>query len=79
MWNRLWTGIGSRWIYLVAEHDEDAQPIFVHCDQSFVDKVQESMNRLLPILERFPIIAKSINNRCIFIEALNRADAIARC
>ena len=34
------------------------------------------MNRLLPTLERASIIAKSVNNRCIFIEALNRADAI---
>ena len=64
-------------LFSQAEHDEDAQPIFVHCDQSFADRVHESMNRLLPTLERASIIAKSINNRCIFIEALNRADAIA--
>ena len=55
-------------LFSQAEHDEDAQPIFVHCDQSFADKVHESMNRLLPTLERASIIAKSINNRCIFID-----------
>ncbi len=64
-------------LFSQAEHDEDAQPILVHCDPSFAAAVLDSMNRLLPTLERASIIEQSINNRCIFIEASDRSDALA--
>ena len=64
-------------LFSQAEHDEDAQPILVHCDPSFAAAVLDSMNRLLPTLERALIIEQSINNRCVFIEASDRSDALA--
>ena len=64
-------------LFSQAEHDEDAQPILVHCDSSFASAVLDSMNRLLPTLERASIIEQSINNRCVFIKASDRADALA--
>ena len=44
---------------------------------SFASAVLDSMNRLLPTLERASIIEQSINNRCVFIKASDRADALA--
>ncbi len=64
-------------LFSQAEHDEDAQPILVYCDPSFAATVLDSMNRLLPTLERALIIEQSINNRCVFIEASDRSDALA--
>jgi histidinol dehydrogenase len=63
-------------LFSQAEHDEDAQPILVHCDPAFATTVLDSMNRLLPTLERASIIEQSINNRCVFIEASDRSDAL---
>lgn len=63
-------------LFSQAEHDEDAQPILVHCDAAFATAVLDSMNRLLPTLERASIIEQSINNRCVFIEASDRSDAL---
>jgi histidinol dehydrogenase len=63
-------------LFSQAEHDEDAQPILVHCDPVFATAVLDSMNRLLPTLERASIIEQSINNRCVFIEASDRSDAL---
>jgi len=63
-------------LFSQAEHDEDAQPILVHCDPAFATAVLDSMNRLLPTLERASIIEQSINNRCVFIEASDRSDAL---
>ena len=63
-------------LFSQAEHDEDAQPILVHCDPVFAAAVLDSMNRLLPTLERASIIEQSINNRCVFIEASDRSDAL---
>jgi len=64
-------------LFSQAEHDEEARPILVHCDPSFAAAVLGSMNRLLPTLERATIIEQSINNRCLFIEASDRSDALA--
>jgi histidinol dehydrogenase len=63
-------------LFSQAEHDEDAQPILVHCDPVFAAAVLDSMNRLLPTLQRASIIEQSINNRCVFIEASDRSDAL---
>ena len=50
-------------LFSQAEHDEDAQAILISPDLKFLDKVQESMNRLLPTMERKAIIEASINDR----------------
>ena len=50
-------------LFSQAEHDENAQAILISTDAGFIDQVLESMNRLLPDLERKEIIARSINRR----------------
>ena len=50
-------------LFSQAEHDEDAQSILISPDAEFLDKVQASMNQLLPTMERKEIIAASINDR----------------
>ena len=63
-------------LFSQAEHDEDAQPILVHCDPAFAEQVLDSMTRLLSTLERAAIIEQSINHRALFITAKDRDDAI---
>ena len=62
-------------LFSQAEHDEDAQSIFVYSDVKFAGQVLDSMNHLLLTLERSSIIEQSINNRCIFIQVTDRDDA----
>ncbi|MFK0571224.1 histidinol dehydrogenase [Endozoicomonas sp.] len=50
-------------LFSQAEHDEDAQAILISPDRDFLGQVQESINRLLPTLERKGIIAASLNKR----------------
>ncbi|MCL6268879.1 histidinol dehydrogenase [Sansalvadorimonas sp. 2012CJ34-2] len=50
-------------LFSQAEHDEDAQAILISPDLEFLDQVQESMNRLLPTMERKGIITTSVNDR----------------
>lgn len=63
-------------LFSQAEHDEIAQAILVSPDASFLDKVQESMNRLLPEMERKAIIEASLNNRGMLIHV---PDMVAAC
>lgn len=46
-----------------AEHDEDAQAILLCPQQSYLDTVEQTMKRMLPNMERAPIIAASLNRR----------------
>lgn len=50
-------------LFSQAEHDEDAQAILISPDRDFLGQVQESINRLLPTMERKGIIATSLNKR----------------
>ena len=50
-------------LFSQAEHDEDAQAILISPNAEFLDKVQSSMNELLPTMERKEIIAASVNDR----------------
>lgn len=50
-------------LFSQAEHDEDAQAILISPDRDFLGQVLESMNRLLPSMERQDIIAASLNKR----------------
>jgi len=59
-----------------AEHDEQAQAILVSQDQMFLQKVETSIYRLLPEMDRADIIEKSLNNRAAFIYVENDIEAI---
>jgi histidinol dehydrogenase len=62
-------------LFSQAEHDEQAQSILITTDIKFLNSVTESIDRLLPTMERKNIISKSLNNRGIFILAENMKQA----
>ncbi|MBO9482540.1 histidinol dehydrogenase [Salinisphaera sp. G21_0] len=62
-------------LFSQAEHDEDAQAILISPDRAFLAQVQESMNRLLPTMERQDIIAASLNKRGALIAVPDLAAA----
>ncbi|MCB1867176.1 MAG: histidinol dehydrogenase [Gammaproteobacteria bacterium] len=70
-------------LFSQAEHDEDAQSILVCPDIEFVARVKSSIDRLLPTLEREPIIAAALAARGALIgcrdmdEACELANIIA--
>ncbi len=55
-------------LFSQAEHDEDAQPILVSHDAEFLDKVEASINKLLPTMEREAIIRVSMADRAALIK-----------
>jgi histidinol dehydrogenase len=64
-------------LFSQAEHDEDAQAILVTEDEDFLERVYDSICRLLPELSRRDIAAKSLANRGALIKVRNREEAIA--
>ncbi len=50
-------------LFSQAEHDEDAQSILISPDADFVARVKQSIDRLLPGMEREPIIAAALKER----------------
>jgi histidinol dehydrogenase len=64
-------------LFSQAEHDENAQSILISWDSDYLDKVYQSIATLLPEMERREIIAQSLANRGIMIEATDREEAIA--
>lgn len=62
-----------------AEHDEDAQSILLSPDAEFLDRVEASIGRLLPELEREEIARTSMRERgaLILVEDLDRAVEVA--
>ncbi len=62
-------------LFSQAEHDEDAQSLLVCPDAEFIDKVEESINRLLPTMERAEIIEKSLSSRAALIQVDDLAEA----
>jgi len=62
-------------LFSQAEHDEDAQPILVSPDADFIDRVEASIEKLLPTLERAEIIEASLRNRAVLIKAQDLDDA----
>lgn len=50
-------------LFSQAEHDEDAQSILISPDAAFVAQVEASIDRLLPTMEREPIIATALKDR----------------
>ena len=62
-------------LFSQAEHDENAQAILISPENDFLDKVEASIARLLPTMEREDIIRASIFNRAIFIHVANLSEA----
>lgn len=63
-------------LFSQAEHDEDAQSILISPDAEFLQKVRESIARLLPTMEREAIIRASIGGRGAFIQVNDMDEAI---
>lgn len=62
-------------LFSQAEHDENAQAILISDDAEFLNRVEASMNKLLPNMERADIIRASLSNRGAFIKVTNLAEA----
>lgn len=64
-------------LFSQAEHDEQAQSILLCPDADYLDKVEASIERLLPTLARTGIAAVSLKNRGALIKVADIAEAIA--
>lgn len=63
-------------LFSQAEHDEDAQAILISWDAGHLDAVMESIERLLPTLERADIVRESIARRGALILVEDEAQAM---
>jgi histidinol dehydrogenase len=63
-------------LFSQAEHDENAQAILLAFDQDHLDAVADSMQRLLPQMERADIIRKSLSQRGAMILTRDLDEAI---
>jgi len=63
-------------LFSQAEHDEDAQPILISPDATFLDRVQEAIDRLLPDMTRRDIIDASLTRRAALIQARDLTEAV---
>ncbi|MDX1750197.1 MAG: histidinol dehydrogenase [Methylophaga sp.] len=66
-------------LFSQAEHDEDAQSILISPDAAFLQKVKESIARLIPTMERKAIIETSLNNRGAMILVEDMQQAVEVC
>jgi histidinol dehydrogenase len=62
-------------LFSQAEHDELAQSILLCPDPRFIDKVHQSIQRLLPEMPRERVIRASLQNRALLIEVSNMNEA----
>jgi len=62
-------------LFSQAEHDELAQSILLCPDPRFIDKVNESIQRLLPQMPREKVIRASLQNRSLLIEVSDMSEA----
>ncbi|MEA3302906.1 MAG: histidinol dehydrogenase [Pseudomonadota bacterium] len=63
-------------LFSQAEHDEDAQSILLSQDAAFIDRVAESIDRLLPQMERSGIIAAALRERGALIHVKDLDEAV---
>ncbi|WP_299973271.1 histidinol dehydrogenase [uncultured Pseudoteredinibacter sp.] len=63
-------------LFSQAEHDEQAQAILISESEEFIAKVQASIDRLLPDLEREAIARASLEGRGALIKVANRQQAL---
>ncbi|MFP5344594.1 MAG: histidinol dehydrogenase [Gammaproteobacteria bacterium] len=64
-------------LFSQAEHDEDARALLVSPDAAFLDRVEASIARLLPEMERAATIRASLAARAAFIQVRDLEQAIA--
>ena len=64
-------------LFSQAEHDEDAQSILLCPDKAFIDKVEKSIEKLLPSMDRKNIIETALKNRGALIHTKDMDEAIA--
>ena len=66
-------------LFSQAEHDENAQAILISPDETFLDKVEASVEKLLPTMERQDVIKASLEGRggLILVQDLTEAAAIS--
>jgi len=64
-------------LFSQAEHDEDTQSILLCPDKAFIDKVEKSIEKLLPSMDRKDIIKTALKNRGALIHTKDMDDAIA--
>lgn len=62
-------------LFSQAEHDEQAQSILLCPDAAFIEKVQASIDRLLPEMPRAKVIEASLSNRALLIQVKDMAEA----
>ena len=63
-------------LFSQAEHDEDAQSILVSPDAEFLTKVEASIEKLLPTMERKEIITASLAARGVLIQVADMDEAV---
>lgn len=63
-------------LFSQAEHDEDAQSILISQDADFLSRVKQSIEKLLPTMERQEIINTSLSNRAAIIQVDNLDKAV---
>lgn len=64
-------------LFSQAEHDEQAQSILVSPDSAFLDRVADSIEHLLPQMERAEVIRHSLESRGALIEVRDLAEAVS--
>lgn len=62
-------------LFSQAEHDQDARSILICPDGAFIDRVGESIDRLLPEMERAEIIRASLSRRGALIRVADLDEA----
>lgn len=65
-------------LFSQAEHDENAQAILISDDEDYLNQVEQSINKLLPEMERQDIITASLSTRgaLIKVDSLIRATEV---
>ena len=63
-------------LFSQAEHDEDAQSILLTQDAAFIDSVADSIDKLLPQMERREIIAAALRERGALIHVKDLDEAV---
>jgi len=64
-------------LFSQAEHDEEAQSILLCPDKDFISKVEDSIKKLLPTMEREDIIRIALKNRGALIHTKDINEAIS--
>jgi histidinol dehydrogenase len=62
-------------LFSQAEHDEDAQSILVTPEANFLERVESSIEKLLPTMERRQIITASLSRRAAFVVVKDLVEA----